>query len=210
MMHPFDFFQVTKKLDYSRVLVRDPSQRLCLGGIDDTFDSFQKVIEELRALIVESNANYVMVVGTSGGSYAAILAGHLLKANFVHAFSPATYVNISSIVGHLDFDALRNNWRTIMKLYSQSFEEHRYFDLKKVLSTWNGVTKYYVHVSKYHKLDYMRASHIKNCQGVTLLEYPCKSHNIVRFLYKNKLLIELLKEENQSNLFTWYQNHFEL
>jgi hypothetical protein len=200
MLHPFEFFQVTGTLGYSRILVRDPSKRLCLGGIDDTFNSFEKLIDELRNLIAQSGATCIMTIGTSGGAFTALLAGHLLRADFVHAFAPYTYANLINIVKYLDYDLLHKFWREIAKLYQLSFRAHSYFDLRKILNNWNGVTKYFVHVCKQHKRDYSRVSHLANCPNVDAFEYCCNVHTVVIYLHKQGLLKNMLIKENQHNL----------
>ncbi len=200
MLHPFEFFQVTGTLGYSRILVRDPSKRACLGGLDDTLNSFEKTIEELRNLIAKSGATCVMTIGTSGGALTALLAGHLLKADFVHAFAPYTYVDPINILKYLDYHIIRNFWRTLAKLYQLPFHVHKYFDLRKILNNWNGVTKYFVHLCKQHKWDSSRAYHLTTCPNVEIFEYPCKAHTVVIYLHKQGLLKNMLIRENQHNL----------
>jgi hypothetical protein len=200
MLHPFEFFQLTGTMGYSRILVRDPSKRLCLGGIDDTLNSFEKTIEELRNLIAKSGATCVMTIGTSGGAFTAILAGHFLKADFVHAFAPYTYTNLLNIVKYLDLSVFYRFWRSLAKIYQLSFRAHGYFDLRKILNKWNGVTKYFVHICKQHKRDYSRAAHLATSPNVEIFEYYCKAHTVVIYLHKQGLLRNILIKENQNNL----------
>ncbi len=72
-------------------------------------NSTERLYAKLKSDIKNINPKYVTVIGTSGGGFSAILFGHLLKANFVHAFGPTTYINPVSLYKNLD-------WKTIRKI----------------------------------------------------------------------------------------------
>jgi len=194
MLQPFEFFSLTNIIGYSKILMRDPTRRLCLSGIDRELNSFQGIIEELRNIIAELKPNKTFVIGTSGGAFTALLVGHIIKADLVHAFAPYPYANILNIIRYADIPMLLRYYKTIYKLYSSSLVSYKYFDLKKVLSDWNGNTQYYIHVCKDHYWDLKRAFHLKDCRNVWIIKYNCNSHNVVRHMHKKGALVGLFSE----------------
>ena len=47
----FDFYKVTSLYEYNRILIRDPSRKLCLGGIHDDHANFEAFLEDLKSEI---------------------------------------------------------------------------------------------------------------------------------------------------------------
>lgn len=193
MMQPFEFFQLSGLYPYSRVLVRDPSKLLCMKGVGGDHDSFAKLIGDLRLLVEELKPEKILVIGTSGGAYTALLAGHLIGASYVHAFAPYPYVDWQSIIRNLDWHIVLHNWWVLLRLHLLPRAVQRMFDLKKVLADWNGVTRYFVHICEYEGWDAKRARHLKNCPGVEVIEYPCDTHLVARYLAKKRILKQLFE-----------------
>jgi hypothetical protein len=136
--------------------------------------------------------------------YAAIIAGHHLRADFVHAFSPQTEIVF-------DRDAIRgarhplNRWR--MTKSSRVCQE--VLDLVPMLSHYNGKTRYFVHYGTGHEIDVRAVSRIAGMPAVTTLGYPCDAHAIAIFLAKRKFLGHVLVLENQQRLAEIARNHFD-
>jgi hypothetical protein len=61
-------------------------------GVDREHRDWPSLIDYLRGEIARLQPKKVLCVGTSSGGYAAIVAGHHLKADFVHAFGPQTNI----------------------------------------------------------------------------------------------------------------------
>jgi predicted esterase YcpF (UPF0227 family) len=194
MMDSFEFFAVTNTLNCNRILIKDPSKRVYLKGVGGKLNSMERLIRQLKSDIESIHPKTVTVIGTSGGGFAAILFGHLLKADFVHAFSPTTQV----AAGLLNWKKLRKNYKKIIvyviRLIALSVFQpklRRYLDLKKVLSHYNGVTHYNIYVCKGQEKDVEAANHLNDCKNLSILKQPCDVHNVVRCMIKNKKLFNI-------------------
>jgi hypothetical protein len=202
MMQPFEFMQVSGLYNYSRILVRDPSQRMCLCGIGGELNSLEKLVNALHRMRQDLNARRTIVIGASGGSYSAMLIAHLLKADYSHAFSPFPYANLKRIIGRKDWQIFRHYWKTAIKLNFFPTGTHKYYDLRKVLAEWNGKTRYYAHVCKENRWDYPRALYLDGLPNVELISYPCSQHAVIRYLAKQKKLDIIFNIDNQVQLKT--------
>lgn len=167
----FEFVKSLKDIEYSKIFVRDPNFSFYHMGIDSETENIMQVSEKLGSQIEEANPSKFVFVGVSAGGFAALLFGHLLGADKVHAFGPQTVLFKEWGVEHNDptiyqskihdfYIAPENDWR----------------DLEKVLSNHNGTTTYYVHVGKKCIQDMNHANHIKDCSGVELVLYDCDTH----------------------------------
>jgi len=196
----FDFLQASSRYPYSRIFVRDPSQRLCLRGIGGQLDSLEKMIDALRTTAHLLKAKKIITVGSSGGSFPAILAAHLLKADYCHAFSPFPYANLERAVQRMDWQVIRRFRKTVVKLNFLPTPTRKYYDLREVLSDTNGHTHFYLHVCKNYRWDYVRAKYLAGLRNVAILAYSCDQHVVVRYLVKKGIMDNLLKIENQDAL----------
>lgn len=70
----------------NKLLVRDPSMRWYLGGIDGLGHDVSSTVEALREQVEALAPSAVVTVGQSMGGYAAILYGALLRADKVVSF----------------------------------------------------------------------------------------------------------------------------
>jgi hypothetical protein len=197
----FDFIQTSGLYQYSRILVRDPSQRMCLHGIGGQLDSLEKVIDALQQTVQHLNAKRIITIGSSGGSHPAILAAHLLKADYCHAFSPFPYANLERVILRMDLQVIKSFWRTVIKLNFRPTRSRKYYDLRKVLANSNNHTRYFFHVCKHYFWDYRRAKYLADLPNATLFGYDCEHHAVVRHLAKQKCLESIFKVENQDDLF---------
>ena len=198
-----EFFETTKTLGYNRILLRDPYYMYYHHGVDRARRDWPSLIAYLRQEIERLQPKKVLCVGTSSGGYAAIIAGHHLRADFVHAFSPQTEIAF-------DRAAIRgarhplNRWRMTKsrRVYNEVL------DLVPMLSDYNGKTRYFVHYGTGHEIDVHAVSRIAGMPAVTTLGYQCDAHAIAIFLAKRKFLGHVLVIENQQRLAEIARNHF--
>jgi len=200
MMDNFEFMQVSGLYNYSRILVRDPTQCLCLRGIGGEIDTFQKLIDKLRKMANELKARRIITIGSSGGSHTAMLVGHLLKADFVHVFAPFPYLTFRAAIRERNWEAIIKFRRTLAKLHLLPTGTRKYYDLRKPLADWNGHTKYYVHVCQHQKRDWKMSNYLRDTPGITILPYPCDQHTVIRYLAKMRLLNKLFDFEKQDQM----------
>lgn len=197
MMHPFEFFQMSKTLKYSRILLRDPYVAAFLKGLEG--EGIDALMDRLRHEIEILSPKKIIILGVSLGGYAALFAGHYLKADYVHAFAPYTYLGVDSFIKKLDWGLIAH-FASFSKIYQLPKTTRQRFDLKNVLCTYNGHTHYYLHVCQHFNQDTVRAMNLADCDGVKVLGYDCKNHFVARFLARKRWLHHILLIENQEDL----------
>ncbi len=199
MSSPHDFFSTTLLMGCNRILIKDPSRRLCLGGIGGESNSLERLRERLQKDMEEIGARRTFCIGTSGGGFPAILFGHLLQVQTVYAFSPITMAGIRQ-------GFRLGNWKRLLRyirrysyqiinMYRLPPRVWRYFYLKKILQHHNGVTRYQIFVGNEVREDILMAIELEELPGVTITSLPCASHNVVKHLIRTRQLFELFEED---------------
>ena len=203
MVPVFEFFETTKTLGCSRILLRDQYRRYYQRGIDEQRPDFDSLIAYLKDEIARLSPKHVFCIGTSGGGYAAIFAGHLLRADYVHAFSPQTS---RDRVHHGVSDGRSRLSRWIETLYRM--DKPPLIDLARVLRQSNGKTTYFIHYGYGCSYDRHHAEHLAGLPRVFLLGYPSATHQIAIFLAKMGFLTNTLDIARQDKLVEMAKAHF--
>ena len=191
----YEFFDTTKMLGYSRILLRDQYRQHYHRGIDDQRADFPSLVAYLKEEIARLSPEKVMCIGTSAGGYAAIRAGHELRANYVHAFGPQTGApSLNDSAPH------RRSRRRLWQSNGGKRSPAPTMDLAEVLRDWNQKTTYYIHYARSFELDRIRAAHLFRSPGVVSLGYPGDRHQIAIFLAKKGFLGEALAIRNQDRV----------
>jgi hypothetical protein len=205
-IRPFDFFQLTGLLRYHRILVREPWHYCYLKGIDKT--GLEGLVNRLRGEITRLAPKRVLFIGVSSGGYAALLLGYLLEPDYVHAFSPYTYLDYFNAIKDGSYRDSLLRWAAAMiRVNLLAANCRRYLDLRPLLTKYIGKTRFYLHACA-HSSDRVRAQHVENCQNTRVFLYPCDSHNVTWGMIKNKSLYELLQAENLDDAEAIYQRHY--
>ena len=198
-----EFFETTKTLGYNRILLWDKHYMFYHHGVDRQRRDWPSLLDYLRQEIQTLRPKKIFCVGTSGGGYAALIAGHHLEADFVHAFGPQTNIDIT----REGIRAARhpfNRWRI-----SVSRRVYRpVLDLAPMLSQCNGKTRYFVHYGTGHDVDRQFAERVAGLPSVVTMGYPCNAHGIAIFLAKKRFLGHLLLVPNQDRLTAMARAHF--
>lgn len=203
MVPVFEFFETTKSLGYSRILLRDQYHQRYHNGIDNQRPDFPSLIGYLREEIERLRAKKILCVGTSSGGYAAIRAGHQLRADYVHAFAPQTGERPNSR------GAPNGRFRVwLWKGGLQKRAEVKAIDLAQVLKDWNQKTTYYVHYGRGCDADRYHAQRLFRSHGVVSIGYPSDTHLIAVFLAKKGFLTKALAIANQDRLVEVAKAHF--
>lgn len=166
------FFKRTGLFERNVALFRDEHNAFYMNGLSASIDSFDALLawhHDFRARLPQ--VKRVFCIGTSMGAYAAILFGHLLKAERVWAFGPPV---------------------TILDEFPEAPAERT--DLARLLGTPNGVTAYDVHFSEGCAPDVEAASRIAACQGVRLIPHPGSDHDLVKTLLARGVLDKILPD----------------
>lgn len=191
----YEFFDTTKLLGYSRILLRDQYRQHYQRGIDDLRPDFPSLVAYLKEEIARLRPEKVMCIGTSGGGYAAIRAGHELRADYVHAFSPQTGNRPSN-----DGAPSPRSRPRFRNRFGGERSNAPLVDLPQLLRDWNQKTIYYVHYGRAFERDRMKAEPLFRSPGVVSMGYPFDRHQTATFLAKKGLLTEALAVANQDRV----------
>ena len=181
------FFEKAGLKETSKIIITDPSRLKTLAGLPPDFQTFDEMLKHLKEVISKSSHKHLIITGTSGGAHTALLLGHLLQANQAVAFSPYPYLSLEQIKKMGD-PALVSMRRAVARFNNLNKDIHKYFDLKDLLSKWNGVTDYYVHVSRYNTWDYRRAVYLESCPHTNIIAHPYSEHAVASIIAREDKL----------------------
>lgn len=173
----FEFARFTRRLGAQRVLLRDHHRAWYHRGVHGVGDDLPAVEAYLRDVIGRARPSRVVVVGASAGGFAAMLLGHRLDADVVHAFAPQTFID----------PALRRRrreprWsREVGALVASGRYDARYGDLAPLLAS-PGRTVHHVWYDVVEQEDVVHVTHVAGIEGVRLHAFPRGGHHIVRWL----------------------------
>jgi hypothetical protein len=191
----FDFLSATGTSSASRILLRDPLHLLYLAGCWPDEFGFYRLVRRLRREIHSLGARQVTCVGTSSGGYAAIIFGHVLKANRVHAFAPTHYGSAWIPVFKGDWKHVRTRVRVRHLLTDAIMPPWlwKYRNLGKLLAEWNGVTDFTVHVCGNNQHDVERIEALRGRPQVEIATLPCSTHQVAKYLVRSGQLAEIFE-----------------
>ncbi|HET9917528.1 MAG TPA: hypothetical protein VFQ89_10495 [Candidatus Binatia bacterium] len=179
MMPVYEFFDLTKSLGYSRILLRDRFNKRYHRGIDRQRPDYSSFLDFLRREIKKLGAKKTIFVGTSAGGYAAIRVGHDLGADYVHAFGAQTGLN---------------------PVHLRLPDREPPMDLSQILHEPNPNTTYYLHYCHSYESDRLHAERVAGCPNMVTLGYPGTTHLITLLLARKGLLEPMLAIDNQKRI----------
>ena len=189
----FEFEKVTNGLkNINKIYLRDHKRLWFHRGLQNIGNSVESILNYLQDYTSHKSTHKVVVIGNSGGGYAALLFGHLLSADEVHAFSPKTSIHPLTRLIQKDLPKI---WM-IQLLPSLILNgQKKYFDLHKVLKSFkNCSTHYHIYFSLDHRSDYFHATRIRDVFNVHLHPYRFGHHGLVKSLRNNGELREIIDQ----------------
>jgi hypothetical protein len=189
----FDFLSATGLLGASRILLRDPSHLLYMRGCRPDAPGLAGLHRRLAREINRLAPEHVTCVGTSSGGYAAILYGHLLGADRVHAFAPIVYASGWLTLFNGDWKHFRTRVMARHLAYELMFPWlWKYRNLPQLLRAWNGTTEYTIHVCADNKDDMSRIEVFSGIPHVEISAHPCSTHQVAKYLVRSGQLIDVM------------------
>lgn len=186
----FEFNNLTRGLEsINKIYLRDKYGVWYHRGLSDIGGNIDGIASFLQQYTSHPATQRIIVFGNSGGGYAALLFGHILKADEVHAFNPLTFLNpIRRIVLR---DVL--SWKPTLTLLYAYRAQRKYYDLKKVLSKSPSTPRHFhIYFSANRRSDRLHATRIKSIPGIHLHPYQYGQHNLVRMLKKSGELSQIV------------------
>jgi hypothetical protein len=177
----YEFRILTEDYTCSRVFCKDMERVWYHLGTGGEVNSIPALREKLKEIIAQLRPTKVSFLGASTGGYAALLFGHMLKVDTVHAFGPQTFLSAELWER---YEHPTDVWTDeIAKTRNLPLDpSSRYFDLKEVLEEDNKVTSYHVHLCHQHRVDALHEEHIRFCPGVCFHYYDCTVHSVAAYL----------------------------
>ncbi|HEX6574419.1 MAG TPA: hypothetical protein VF042_05560 [Gemmatimonadaceae bacterium] len=190
----FDFIGATGMTSASRILLRDQHQVLYLKGCRPEEPSFAKLLARLEREIRALGARHVTCVGTSGGGFAAILFGHLLGVDRVHAFAPTILGSVALSIRHGDWpNVLQRSAPRHLLLELTHPWLWKYLDLPTLMKEWNGRTEFTIHVCRERADDMTRVERLRGIPHVSIEAHPCSTHQVAKYLVRSGRLIDIFE-----------------
>jgi hypothetical protein len=177
------FFKAAGLARHSRIVLSDPTCRCCLGGLSAECPTFSALVGYLRDEVARLAVDRVITTGNTMGGHSALLLGHLLNADYAVAFGPATYVSKGEIRRRRDPKLLKRS-AIVETLDRLPQSAKQYMDLRPVLEKYNGITRYYVHASRYNETDRHRAMYLEGLPNLEVVLHPYVQHSVGPMLAK--------------------------
>ncbi len=190
----FDFLVITDLMRCSRVLLRDTSQTLYLGGLPPVAPEPDALLARLRAELAALAPQRTIVIGNSGGSHAALLYGHLLKADVVHALAPFTDLTPATLRASTD-PLVARHAAAVARIEALAATADRHFDLRPLLARHNGHTRFELHFCVHAEHERRRALRLEGLPGVRLHGHPCEAHGVATWLVRERRLVDILRAD---------------
>lgn len=174
----FEFARFTSRLGAQRALLRDHHRAWYHRGVRGIGDDLPAVEERLREVVAEARPSRVVVVGASAGGFAAMLLGHRIDADVVHAFAPQTFIAPELRRRHRE-----PRWRReVDSLVASGRYDARFGDVVPVLREQPRRTIHHLWYDVVEQEDVVHATHVAGIPSVRLHAFPEGGHHIVRWL----------------------------
>jgi hypothetical protein len=189
----FEFNKITSKLqDVNKIYLRDQHRIWYHRGVNGIGDNIGSVVTFLRDYTLHPSTKRVVVLGNSGGAYAALLFGYLLSADEVHAFSPKTVLDPLKRLWMQDFPRVEPA-RILWQLFWRGQRE--YFDLRDVFSkSTRRQGNFHIYYSANYLIDDLHAHRMGPLAGIHLHGYEYDDHNLIKILRQSGELVQIIEK----------------
>jgi hypothetical protein len=189
---PFEFFRILGAVaPVKKLFLRDHSQAYYHRGVRGLADDIAGLEAGIGDVVEQAQAKRVVMMGGSGGGYAALLLGRLLGVDEVHAFAPTTFLT-AELRSRCGDDRFQGRWEALM---SSGRYQPRYGDLRDLFRRTPDLgTRFVVHYCSAYDLDVFHAEWLAAETGVELRGYGGGDHRVLKHLRETGELQPLLEE----------------
>jgi len=178
---------------YDRLELWDARFQMFLGGLPPHADTYEELLALLKEEVAKRAPRRLVLTGSSGSGYAALLYGHELHAHAVYAFSPPVCLDPDKVVT-FEQQSVKIFKGLLAELAGLPLPDRSLLDLREVLARANGRTRYFIHYGDQAPLDASRARMLAQCPGVTLYAHPTEQHMTAAWLARAGKLRGLISE----------------
>jgi pimeloyl-ACP methyl ester carboxylesterase len=188
----FEFNKITSDLDNAnKIYLRDQKGIWFHRGLHGAGYNIDGIADYLLQYTTHKSTKKVIIFGNSGGAYTALLMGHILQANEVHAFAPVTFINPTKRLFQRQ-TPLSIHIRRLLLLFI--YGQRKYFDLKRLFKkNRNNRGKYHIYFPSGNKFDNLHATRMKDIPNIYLHPYQYNQHNLINNLKKSGELREIIE-----------------
>ncbi len=176
----FEFFRVTDGIAVHRLMLRDHDRSWYHRGVRGIGDDLPAVESYVADVIDRAQPSRIVMVGASAGGFMAMLLGHRLGADIVHAFAPQTFISPELRRSHRE-----PRWEPETRdLVRSGRLDPRFTDLAEILRTQPRriETEHHVWYCTTEQPDAVHAGHVAGVPGVRLHALPIGGHVIVKWM----------------------------
>ena len=186
-MPPFEFYNASRILDFSKVFLRDFSQSWYQSAVPTVGDDVHAIGQYLRSVIEKSGASKIRFVGNSMGGYAALLFCSMLQCGKAIVFSPQSFVSIEKRLKYGD-----GRWAPQISAMHYSHGASGIYDLKPWIQDHFPEIQAEVYVSAVDDLDVVHANELSGFTGVNIHRFAEGGHQLVSDLRNGGHLARIL------------------
>jgi hypothetical protein len=183
-----EFKGILAQLNCDTLKINDTTGNYFFNGIDETYDTMEKVLEKLSEYI--SGYTKTVFMGNCGGAHAAILYGTMLNVDKVIGFNTATYLDQETLL--LNEDGREDQLISL----DQSIE---YLNLKPYLDNKVYDTKIYSIVAQNTDRHVKQSNNISECPNVSIEFIDCDTPKVALYLRNQNQLISKIEQIIESN-----------
>jgi hypothetical protein len=183
-----EFKGMLSQLDYDTLKINDTNGNYFFNGIDETYDTFEKVLGKLSEYI--SGYTKTVFMGNCAGGHAAVLFGTMLNVNKVIGFNTVSYLDQSTL--QLNDDGRDDQ----VSFLDQSIQ---YLNLKPYLENTVYNTQIYSIVAQNTDKHVKQSNNISTCPNVSIEMIDCEIPQVAYYLMRKNQLISKIEQIIESN-----------
>lgn len=173
-----EFKGILNQLDYDTIKINDINGQYFFNGIDETYNSFNKVLELLSGYT--SGYTKTVFMGNCAGGHASILFGTMLNIDKVIGFNTVSYLDQTTLL-------LNDDGRDDQVSFLDQSNE--YLNLKPYLESANYNTQIYSIVAQNAERHVKQSNNISTCPNVNIEMIDSTTPQIAPYLNRQGLLI---------------------
>ena len=187
-LYPFEFFKITKGFNVDKIFIRDLNQSWYHKGLTNSTKDIKGTASYLKKIIKKHKYKKVVCLGNSMGGYAAMVIGHLIKADTILSFSPQTFLDNKNRLKYND-----NRWQEQIDNLPTNLDK-KYLDIYKLYAKkQNKNSTIKIFYSSDERIDVEHVKRLEDFDSVELFSYEDGGHQLVQHLRANGELYRVLR-----------------